>query len=78
MVKPSDKSKSNVKIRLVEDNKLISQDKDNVELPKYFFPNAIENLKITAFINANPLREKCPNPEYFWFVFFHIRTECGP
>ena len=49
-VKPllSDKSKSNEKITLVEDNKIISEDKDNAELLNSFFSNAV---KISKFPN---------------------------
>ena len=49
-VKPllSDKSKSNEKIALVEDGKIISEDKDNAKLLNSFFSNAAKNLKILA------------------------------
>ena len=49
-VKPllSDKSKSNEKITLVEDNRIIIEDKDNAELLNSFFSNAV---KISKFPN---------------------------
>ena len=49
-VKPllSGKSKSNEKITLVEDNRIISEDKDNAELLNSFFSNAV---KISKFPN---------------------------
>ena len=63
-VKPllSDKSKSNEKITLVEDNKIISEDKDNAELLNSFFSNAVKNLKISEFGDSNPLAENIPHP----------------
>ena len=38
-------SKSNEKITLVQDNIIISEDKDNTELLNSFFSNAVKNLK---------------------------------
>ena len=63
-VKPllSDKSKSNEKITLVEDNKIISEDKDNAERLNSFFSNAVKNLKIPEFSDSNPLAENIPHP----------------
>ena len=63
-VKPllSDKSKSNEKITLVEDNKIISEDKDNTELLNSFFSNAVKNLKIPEFSDSNLLAENIPHP----------------
>ena len=63
-VKPllSDKSKSNEKITLVEDNKIISEDKDNTELLNSFFSNAVKNLKIPEFSDSNPLAGNIPHP----------------
>ena len=58
----SDKSKSNEKITLVEDNKIISEDKDNTELLNFFFSNAVKNLKIPEFSDSNPLAESIPHP----------------
>ena len=62
-VKPllSDKSKSNEKIRLVEDNKIISEDKVNAELLNSFFSNTVKNLKIPEFSDSNPLAENIPH-----------------
>ena len=63
-VKPllSNKSKSNEKITVVEDNEIISKDKDNVELLNSFFSNALKNLKIPEFSDSNPLAENIPHP----------------
>ena len=63
-VKPllSDKSKSNEKITLVEDNRIIIEDKDNVELLNSFFSNAVKNLKIPEFSDSNPLAKNIPHP----------------
>ena len=63
-VKPllSDKSKSNEKITLVEENKIISEDKDNAELPNSLFSNAVKKLKIPKFSCLNPLAENIPRP----------------
>ena len=63
-VKPllSDKSKSNEKITLVEDNKIISEDKDNAERLNSFFSNAVKNLKIPEFSDSNPLAENISHP----------------
>ena len=63
-VKPllSGKSKSNEKIKLVEDNKIISEDKDNAEILNSFFSNAVKNLKIPEFSDSNPLAENTPHP----------------
>ena len=58
----SDKSKSNEKITLVEDNKIISEDNDNAELLNSFFSNAVKNLKISEFGDSNPLAENIPHP----------------
>ena len=56
-VKPllSDKSKSNEKITLVEDNKTISVDKDNAEFLNSFFYNAVKSLKIPEFSDSKLL-----------------------
>ena len=51
----SDKPKSNEKITLVQDNKIIREDKDNTELLNSFFSNGIKNLKILEFSDSNPL-----------------------
>ena len=62
-VKPllSDKSKSNDKITLVEDNKIIREDKDNTELLNSFFSNGVKNLKILEFSDSNPLTGNIPH-----------------
>ena len=64
MVKPllSDKSKSYEKITLVEAKKIISENKDNQELLNSFFANAVKNLKIPEFSNANPLVDNIFHP----------------
>ena len=58
----SNKSKSNEKITLVEDNKIISEDKDNAELLNSFFSNAVKNLKIPEFSDSNPVAENILHP----------------
>ena len=58
----SGKSKSNAKITLVEDKKIISKDNDNAELLNSFFPNTVKNLKIPELSDYNPLIEKIPRP----------------
>ena len=57
-------SKSNEKITLVDDNKIISEDKDNAELLNLFFSNAVKNLKIPKFSDSNPLAENIPHPVF--------------
>ena len=47
---------------LVEDNKIISEDKDNAELLNPFFCNALKNIKIPEFSDSNPLAENIPHP----------------
>ena len=63
-VKPllSDKSKSNEKITLVEDNKIISVDKDNAEFLNSFFYNAVKSLKIPEFSDSKLLAKNIPRP----------------
>ena len=53
-VKPllSDKSKSNEKIILVEDNEIINEDKDNAGRLNSSFSNAVKNLKIPELQEA--------------------------
>ena len=55
MVKPllSDKSKSNEKVTLTEDKKLITKDKGNTELLNLFFCNTVKNVKIPEFSDTN-------------------------
>ena len=67
-----DKSKSNEKVTLVEDNKIISEDKDNAELLNSFFSNAVKNLKIPEFRDSNPLSENIPHP--IFKVILNIKT----
>ena len=57
----SDKSKSNEKITLVEDTKIISEDKDNAELLNSVFANAVKNLKIHEFSDTTLLAENIPH-----------------
>ena len=54
-VKPlfSDKTKSNEKITLVEDETVTTQGEQNKERLNLFFPNAVKNLKIPRFSNTN-------------------------
>ena len=63
-VKPlfSDKTKSNEKITLVEDETVTTQDEQNADLLNIFFSNAVKNLKIPRFSNTNPLAERLNNP----------------
>ena len=63
-VKPlfSDKTKSNEKITLVEDETITTQDEQNEDLLNIFFSNAVKNLKIPRFSNTNPLAERLNNP----------------
>ena len=63
-VKPllSDKSKSNEKITLVKENKIVSEDKENAELLRSFISNAVKNLKIPEFSDSNPLVENISHP----------------
>ena len=63
-VKPlfSDKTKSNEKITLVEDETVTTQDEQNAELLNLFFSNAVKNLKIPRFSNTNPLAERLSDP----------------
>ena len=58
----SDKSKSNEKIILVEDNEIINEDKDNAGRLNSFFSNAVKNLKIPEFSEINPLAENISHP----------------
>ena len=70
-VKPLLSEKSNEKITLVEECKLISEDKDNVELLNSFFSNAVKNLKIPEFSDSYPLAENIPHP-IFKAILQHI------
>ena len=51
-IKPllSDKSKSNETVTLVENNKIISEDKDNAGLLNFFFSNAVKNPQNSRII----------------------------
>ena len=51
-IKPllSDKSKSNEKVTLVENNKIISEDKDSAGLLSFFFSNAVKNPQNSRII----------------------------
>ena len=46
-----------------------------------FCPGIVKKLSFWDFKNTinstHPLRKKCPNTEYFYSVFSHIRTEYG-
>ena len=65
-VKPllSDKSKSNEEITLVEDNKITSEDKDNVKLLNPIFSDSVKNLKISEFSDSNSLAENIAHPVF--------------
>ena len=58
----SDKTKSNAKITLVEDQTVTTHDEQNAELLNIFFSKAVKNLKIPRFTNTNPLAERLSNP----------------
>ena len=51
-----------MKITLVEDETVTTQDEQNAELLNIFFSNAVKNLKIPKFSNINPLAEKLSDP----------------
>ena len=55
-VKPlfSDKTKSNEKITLVEDETVTTKDEKNAEFFNLFFSRAVKNLKIPEFSDTNP------------------------
>ena len=63
-VKPlfSNKTKSNEKITLVEDETVTTQDEKNEELLNLFFSSAAKNLKISEFSDTNPLAERLSDP----------------
>ena len=65
-VKPlfSDKTKSNEKITLAEDETVTAQDEQNAELFDLFFSNAVKNLKIPRFSDTNPLAERLSDLKY--------------
>ena len=56
-IKPllSDKVKSSDKITLVEGGEIINEDGKNAEILNTFFSNAVKNLKIPAYQDADPL-----------------------
>ena len=70
----SDKSKWNEKITLVEDNKIITEDKDNAELLNSFFSNAVKNIKIPEFSDSNPLAENIPHPIFKAILKYKTHT----
>ena len=47
---------------LIEDNKIISEDKDNAELLNSVFPNAVKNLKIPKFSDSNSVAKNIHHP----------------
>ena len=64
-VKPlfSDKTKSNEKITLVEDETVTTHDENkNAELLNLFFSSAVKNLKIPEFSDTNPIAERLSDP----------------
>ena len=63
-VKPlfSDKTKSNEKITLVEDETVTTQDEKNAELLNLSFSSAVKNLKIPEFSDTNRLAERFSDP----------------
>ena len=58
----SDKTKSNEKITLVEDERVTTQDEKNAEFLNLFFSSAVKNLKIPEFSDFNPLTERLSDP----------------
>ena len=63
-IKPllSGKIKSNEKITLVENDKILTQDIKVAEELNSFFSNVVKNLKILEYSEKNPLPEKIANP----------------
>ena len=64
-VKPlfSDKTKSNEKITLVEDETVTTHDENkNAELLNLFFSSAVKNLKIPEFSDTDPFAERLSDP----------------
>ena len=49
----------------------------NILFKSFYFGYIEEILNIFCFLSIS-LREKCSNTEFFWSVFFRIRTEYGP
>ena len=45
-------------------------------LVQYYKPSQLPRF-LEEHCLLRPLREKCPNTEFFWSVFSYIRTECG-
>ena len=58
----SDKTISNEKITLVEDETVTTQDEQNAELLNLFFSSAVKNLKISEFSDTNPIAERLSDP----------------
>ena len=58
----SDKTMSNEKITLVEDETVTTQDEKNAEPLNLFFSSAVKNLKIPEFSDTNPLAERLSDP----------------
>ena len=50
----TDKTNSNEKITLVEDETVTTQDKNTAEFLNLFFSSAVKNLKIPGFSDTNP------------------------
>ena len=49
---------------LLEDEKIINEDKSNPEFLNLFFSNAVKNLKIPEFSDINPLAERISHPTF--------------
>ena len=64
IIKPllSDKVKSSDKITLVEGGEIINEDGKNAEILNTFFSNAVKNLKIPAYQDADPLANNISHP----------------
>ena len=63
-VKPllSNKVKSSEKITLVEGEEIITEDGENAEILNKFFSNAVKNLKIPEYQEADPLANNISHP----------------
>ena len=68
-VKPlfSDKTKSNEKITLVEDETVITQDEKNAELLNLFYSSAVKNLKKPKLVILYARWKKCRTFKSFLF-----------
>ena len=58
---------------------MVKHHKLHARKPKQNFYKSknVQPVQINATAEERSLCEKCPNKEYFWSVFFRIRTEYG-